>query len=101
MELSARYSVRTDQLQSGNLLDFAPGFGVAAPVGLDQHGGAMAVLAVNQQIFIAQQIDQGQEHGEKHHHHEHQDAAGKEAAWQQRVPAGTTLHAALPSGTKT
>src|SRR5690606_41493755 len=74
----------------------------ALPIlGLHQQGGAMAVLPVDQQILVAHQVNQGEDLGEQGDQQDQQQGAGKEAAGQQRVPAGAALHCCWPSGTNT
>ena len=89
------------QLQPGEFFHIRPGIRSAGPVGMDQHGAAVAVLAIDQQILVAHQIDQRENLREQRDQQYQQQGAGKEAAWQQRVPAGAALHCCWPSGTKT
>ena len=89
------------QLHAGNILEVGPGFRAAGPVGLHQHGGAVTVLAVDQQILVAHQVEQGEDLGEQGDQQYQQQGAGKETAGQQWVPAGAALHCCWPSGTKT
>lgn len=101
VHLATWQNVLVNQLQPGQLLDVGTRRQIAGPVGTHQHGGAVAVLPVDQQILVAQQVQHGQHLGEQGDQQYQQQGSGKKTAWQQRMPTGPALHADLPSGTNT
>ena len=79
MNLALRYLFGNGYLHPGHLLDIATRIRAAGPIGANQHGRAVTVLAVNEQILVTEQVNQRQHLGKQGNQQHQQNGAGKKA----------------------
>ncbi|MNK88512.1 hypothetical protein D3C87_1084760 [compost metagenome] len=65
--------------QGRGLGDLAAVFFIGSPIGAQRQGDTVAVLAVHQNVFVHQQINQGQRLGEEYDDQHQPKGAGEEA----------------------